>query len=75
MTLVRRFEPILDSEGNVVEWKKRGMYFFVHDKKLRESYDTWKVIERLRNVGFQERAVVPEVTTNTYVLQETKKRR
>jgi len=74
LTLVRRFEPILDSEGNVVEWKKRGMYFFVHDKKLRESYDTWKVIERLRNVGFQERAVAPEVTTNTYVLQETKKR-
>lgn len=68
LTIVRRFEPILDSEGNVVEWKRRGMYFFVHDKKLRESYDTWKVIERFRDVGFQERAVAPEVTTNTYVV-------
>ena len=30
LTIVRRVEPILDSEGNVVEWKKRGMYCFVY---------------------------------------------
>lgn len=53
-TIVRRLEPILDSEGNVVEWKKRGIYCFVHDKELRESYDTWKVIENLRKSGFKE---------------------
>lgn len=74
LTLVRRLEPILDSEGNVVEWKKRGFYFFVHDKKLRESYDTWKVIERFKNVGFQKREITPEVTSNTYILQETRKK-
>ena len=61
-TIVRRFEPILDSEGNVKEFKKRGWYFFVHDKKLRESYDTYKIIERLKKVGFQDNPV--EVTTN-----------
>lgn len=54
LTIVRRFEPILDSEGNVMEFKKRGCYFFVHDKELRESYDTYKVIKRLSKVGFQE---------------------
>ena len=53
-TIVRRLEPILDSEGNVVDWKKRGMYCFVHDKELRESYDTWKVIENLKKSGFKE---------------------
>ena len=54
LTVVRRLEPVLDSEGNVVEWKKRGMYCFVHDKELRESYNTWKVIENLRKSGFKE---------------------
>ena len=54
LTVVRRLEPILDSEGNVVEWKKRGIYCFVHDKELRNSYNTWKVIENLRKSGFKE---------------------
>lgn len=54
LTVVRRLEPILDSEGNVIEWKKRGVYCFVHDKELRDSYNTWKVIENLRKSGFKE---------------------
>lgn len=54
LTVVRRLEPILDSEGNVVEWKKRGVYCFVHDKELRDSYNTWKVIENLRKSGFKD---------------------
>lgn len=54
LTVVRSLEPILDSEGNVVEWKKRGIYCFVHDKELRDSYNTWKVIENLRKSGFKE---------------------
>lgn len=54
LTVVKRLEPILDSEGNVVEWKKRGIYCFVHNEELRKSYNTWKVIENLRNSGFKE---------------------
>ena len=61
LTLVRKFEPILDSEGNVQEYKRRGWYFFVHDKELRESYDTFKVIERATKVGFQD---VPKIEEN-----------
>ena len=75
LTIVRRFEPILDSEGNVVEWKRRGMYFFVHSKELRESYDTWKVIERLKNVGFKDSVENPELVSNTYILQQVDKKR
>lgn len=66
LTIVRRLEPILDSEGNVVEWKKRGMYCFVHDKDLRESYNTWKVIENLRKSGFKENQGVDN-NTNIYL--------
>ena len=69
-TIVRRFEPILDSEGNVKEFKKRGMYFFVHDKELRESYDTYKVIKRLSKVGFQDKQ--QEINTNVYNLLSKK---
>ncbi len=75
LTIVRRFEPILDSEGIVVEWKKRGMYFFVHDKKLRESYDTYKVIENLSKAGFKEQSVVDNTTNVSFVVSSGKKRK
>lgn len=55
ITFVRRREPILDADGDVVEWKNRGIYFFVHNQKLRESYDTWQVTESLAKSGFQDR--------------------
>lgn len=71
LTIVRRLEPILDSEGNVVEWKKRGIYFFVHDKELRESYNTWKVIENLKNSGFKENTI--DCTNISINLKKVKK--
>lgn len=74
LTFVRRFEPILDSEGNVQEFKKRGWYFFVHDKELRESYDTYKVIKRLSKVGFKEETTFPDIVNNTYVLNNIRKK-
>ena len=30
-------QPVLDSEGSVIKWNKRGMYFFVQNKELREK--------------------------------------
>ena len=72
LTIVRRFEPILDAEGNVAEWKKKGMYFFVHNKELRDSYDTFKVIQRLTKVGFKEEVSNTEVINKTYLIQGKK---
>jgi len=72
LTIVRRFEPILDAEGNVAEWKKKGMYFFVHNKELRDSYDTFKVIQRLSKVGFKEEQSNTEVINKTYLIQGKK---
>lgn len=54
LTVVRRREPILDNDGNVVEFKKRGTYFFVHNDELRNNYDTYRVIESLAESGFKE---------------------
>lgn len=72
LTIVRRFEPILDSEGNVVEFKRRGSYFFVHDPELRESYDTYKVIERLSKVGFKDIVPQTDIINNMYVVNSKK---
>ena len=58
LTVVHRVIPELDSEGNVEKWKHRGFYYFVHDEKLRSSYDTWRVIESLSKSGFQPAPVV-----------------
>ena len=73
LTIVRRFEPILDSDGNVKEWKRRGMYFFVHDEDLRNSYDTYHVIESLSKSGFQPRQLEKENIVNNVISINNKK--
>lgn len=67
ITFVRRREPILDADGDVIDWKNRGIYFFVHDKKLREAYDTWQVTESLTKSGFIERDYLSESNTKVIV--------
>ena len=74
LTIVRRVIPILNSEGNVQEWKRRGFYFFVHDKELRECYDTYHVVESLRKSGFQERQQDINSVTNILIQNKIKKK-
>ena len=62
ITFVHRVIPELDSTGEVVKWKHRGIYYFVHTDDLRDSYDTYKVIESLRASGFQEKK--PEISVS-----------
>lgn len=54
LTIVIRREPVIDNDGDVKELKYRGMYFFVHSERLRNSYDTWSVVDALSSSGFQE---------------------
>lgn len=54
VTIVHRVEPELDSTGDVVKWRHLGFYYFVHTDEIRQSYDTYKVIESLGSSGFQE---------------------
>lgn len=53
ITIVHRVRPELDSSGDVVKWKHVGFYWFVHTDALRDCYDTYAVIEALRDSGFQ----------------------
>ena len=64
ITFVQRVYPELNSSGDVISWKHRGFYYFVHTDAIRESYDTYKVIERLREVGFQDKP--PDVNVHVH---------
>lgn len=70
VTFVHRQEPELDSQGEVVNWKHRGFYWFVHTPEIRDSYDTYHVIESLAKSGFTER--LPD--TNVTIIAEQSKR-
>lgn len=53
-TIVSRFEPIMNGDGDVIKMRKLGRYCYVHNKALYESYDTYKVIKNLSEAGFNE---------------------
>ena len=46
-------EPILDDSANVKEFRFKKMFMFVHTNELRNSYDTYKKIEKLTKDGFK----------------------
>lgn len=53
--IVHRQKPTINADGEVEKMKSLGWYCWVHDKKIRESYDTYKVIETLVKTGFVPR--------------------
>lgn len=73
ITWVRIKKPILDSDGNVVEKKYRGSYFFVHTQELRDAYDTYKVIHTLSKEGFKEKPLEINNYNTTNVITSMKK--
>lgn len=73
ITLVFRKEPILDSAGEVTEYKRKGFYWFVHTEQIRNAYDTYHVIESLAKSGFQEKAPEASVPAPRLYLNKGKK--
>lgn len=54
LTIVRVSKPIYYDE-NTFEFKKfLKTYFFVHTPKLRSAFDTYKKIEKYKEIGFKE---------------------
>lgn len=53
-TIVRRYEPILSGDdGQIKEKKLRGLFFFIQNRELRESFDTYLKIQKMRKEGFK----------------------
>lgn len=58
LTIVRVTEPTCDDDGTVKSKKAKKIFCFVHTDELRECYDTYKKIERYKQVGFKEKPVI-----------------
>lgn len=58
ITVVRVYKPKIKDDGTLDEKNMRMQrcYMFVHDKYLRECYDTYQKIERLSKKGFKPRS-------------------
>lgn len=70
ITVVIKKEPILNTMGDVEKLKYRGMYFFVHNQEIRDAYDTYKVVESLRESGFAP--ATGDVNNNVSVFMDKK---
>lgn len=58
LTIVKKVEPIISAVDGLADKKKfKGLFFFVHTKKLRECYDTYKKVEKLSKGGFIPRVI------------------
>lgn len=55
LTIVRVIKPTLDTDGMISKKRAVRMFFFVHTKEIRESFDTYKKIVQLANDGFAPR--------------------
>ena len=54
LTIVRRYRPVISCEDGQADKKKlKGLFFFVHNKRVRESYDTFAKVEKLVQDGFK----------------------
>lgn len=54
LTVVFKSSPYYYDEKKNKFTKKDGFFFFVHTKKLRDSYDTYKKIEKYKDMEFSE---------------------
>lgn len=52
LTIVRKTKPEYWDDEKQKFKKYTGTFFFVQNKELRESYDTYRIIEKYKNEGF-----------------------
>lgn len=75
LTIVRKFKPQVNADGQTDSKKLRGMFFFVHSPEVRESYDTYRKIEKMSEEGFKPSSEqYGSLTTTINVQQETPKK-
>ena len=62
ITIVHRVRPIINNAGEIEETKNLGFYFYVHNERLRDAYDTYKVIENLSKADFKEKIQISDIS-------------
>lgn len=58
LTIVRVFKPLVNDDGCIDEMKYRGCFFFVHNKELREAFDTYHKIQVMSLKGFKAQTAI-----------------
>ncbi len=56
LTIVRKYKPKVDADGQLAKMKMLGCYFFVHSDELRNAYDTYAKVKRLNLKGFKPKS-------------------
>ena len=54
VTVVWKFRPVFSGDGDIEKMVSKGVYWFIQEQDLRYQYDTFKVVENLKKVGFNE---------------------
>lgn len=57
ITIVRAYEPTLDTNGTVINKKPRKTFFFVHNNEIRNAFDTYRKILDMSESGFVDNNV------------------
>lgn len=55
ITIVKKYDISCTTDGQVDNKKSKGMFFFIHNKEIREAFDTYKKIVDMAESGFIER--------------------
>lgn len=64
LTIVRCYEPTLDTNGVVVNKKPKKTFFFIHNNKIRNAFDTYRKILDMSESGFQEKTDNNQIINN-----------
>lgn len=56
LTIVRVYKPKVNDDGQCDALKLRSLFFFVHEKELRNAFDTYKKIETMSLKGFKKQS-------------------
>lgn len=75
LTIVRVCKPKVNSDGEIKELKTRKMYFFVHDRDLRNSFDTYHKIKKQAEEGFNVDNRNDSFVVNTIIADAKPKRK
>lgn len=53
ITFVRKYDITTNIDGQADTKKYRGCFFFIQNEKIRNSFDTYRKVENLSDVGFK----------------------
>lgn len=61
LTICVVYKPVVNADGQTEVMKFRKMFYFVHNDKIRNAFDTYKKIQYMSVLGFKEQ---PLLTNN-----------